>query len=151
MIWALVGIIVLLAPAFVMLTFLNRKDNRETLAARDRIEKLDDELAKVRGELTVEIAAHAMTGDRLKRENALRTSTEAQRNEAFRQGVEYVVEKLKKSGLADAEHFVGRLLADPLPGWVPPSVPEGRATAPGPDQLLDPFAVQPATDSGTDR
>lgn len=145
------GSTVLLAIAFITLTFLNRKDGRELLAARDIIEKAHEETSKVRGELALETTAHGVTRDELRKEKDLRASVESERNQAFTEGVHHVVEKLKKSGIADVQRFTADLLATPLPGFVPAEVPQGRATAPGPDSLIDPFAVQPASGPGADR
>lgn len=150
MTWALLGGLLLVTSAFVTLTFLNRKDGRELIAARDRIEKLDEEygeLERDRNGLTVELAA---ARELLAKERDLRAVAESQRNTAFQQARDQLVERIKKSNVADAQRLVADLLAAPLPGFVPQAVPEGRATAPGPDRLINPW-VQPSDDPGADR
>lgn len=148
--WLLGGGSLLFGAAFVAMAFLNRKDNRETLAARDLLDGEREELRKVRGELNVETAAHAETRRLLAKEKDLRAVAESQRNQAFQEARDYLVAKLKKSKIADVERFIADLLATPLPG-LPEAVPASRATTPGPDALIDPFAVQPSGDSGADR
>jgi hypothetical protein len=150
MTYAFLGALFLVTSAFITLAFLNRKDGRELIAARDMLDKEREETRKVRGELAVETAAHAVTSDELRKEKILRAGAEAQRNEAYRTARDHFVERIKKAKVADANHLIADLLSMPLPGvlvsGVPKAVPEGRATAPGPDSLIDPFAVQPPPD-----
>jgi hypothetical protein len=137
--WMLGAGLVAVAAAFVTLAFLNRKDGRELLAARDLLDGERAEHRKTHGELDVETAAHAVTSDLLRKEKELRASAESQRNEAYRTARDQIVERIQKAKVADANRIVADLLNMPI---VVPKLPEGRATAPGPDALLDPF-VQP--------
>lgn len=120
--------------------------NKASLAARDHIERLGeqaDDLVKERDGLTVELAA---VTDKLKKEEKLRKSVEALLNEEFQKGVEHAVERVQGANIADANKIIGEILAS-MParrstGRMSETVPEGRATAPGPDSLIDPFAVR---------
>jgi hypothetical protein len=128
--------------AFITLAFLNRRDARDLLNARDLLDSKDEELTKVRGELLLESATLVTTQDELRKEKNLRASAEAERNDAYRTARDQIVERLKKGNVADANHLITDLLSMPL-GGMPKAVPEGRATAPGPDALIDPWPVQP--------
>ena len=75
--------------------------------------------------------------DQLRKEKDLRAVAESQRNQAFKEARDQIVERIKTSNVADAQHLIAGLLAAPLPG-LPQAVPQGRATAPGPDALVDP-------------
>lgn len=125
--------------AWLVYKLVRSKD--EQLAARDMLDAERKELAKVRGELDVETAAHVATRDELRKEKYARADSEAQRNAAYLEERNNVVAIIEKSNLADAALLVGRILAAPLPGaradsGVSEAVSEGRATAPGPDRLL---------------
>lgn len=142
LLWLLGGGLVSVSLAFVTLAFLNRRDGRELIAAHDMLDKEREETRAVRNELALEIAAHAVTEDSLRKEKDLRASAESQRNDAYRMARDQIVERLKKAKVADANHLIADLLSMPLPGvlvsGVPQAVPQGRATAPGPDSLIDP-------------
>lgn len=127
---------VCLAP-IVWLTYKLVGAKDEQLAARDLLDKEREEKRAIEGELATEAAAHAVTRDELAKEKNLRASTESERNDAYRKERENVVAIIEQANLADAAGIVARILAAPLPGVVQ-AVPEGRATAPGPDRLIDP-------------
>ena len=122
----------------VWLTYKLVRSKDEQLAARDMLDAERKELAKVRGELDVETAAHAVTQKRLSAEQELRASVEAQRNDAFRTARDHYAERLKNSGVADAIRIVDELLSGPLPGVVPDKVVPAGDPARSDDDLLDP-------------
>lgn len=122
--------------AFVTLAFLNRKDSRELHAARDRIEKLDEQhdgVVKERDDLVLKLAAKT---EEHRKEKALRIDVEAQRDNAFAIMRDRIVEYMKKAKVADANRVISDLLAMRL--GVPQAVPAGRAASPGPDDLERP-------------
>lgn len=118
MTWALLGGLLLVTAAFVTQTFLGRKDARELLAARDMLDQEREETRVVRGQLASEEAAHEVTEKLLKKEQALRATAEAERNDAYRRARDYYAERIRNSGVADAIHLVDSILALPLPGVV---------------------------------
>lgn len=130
--------------AWLIYKLVRAKD--DVLAARDRIEKLDERADRAESDLELENAAHAETRRLLAAEKDVRAQVESQRNQAFITARNDLVERIRKANVADAQVLIRDLLAAPLPG-LPQTVPEGRATAPDPDALLDPFVHKPAADS----
>lgn len=143
--WALVGLLVVTTGSTVTFAVLSHRSKNEQLAARDLLDAEREQHRVTRGERDAETAAHAVTRDELRKEKDLRASAESERNQAYREGANHVVERIKTANIADANRFLAGLLADPLAGFVPREVPEGRSTAPGPDRLENPF-VQPPPD-----
>lgn len=131
--------------AIVIMSFRLDSARREQLAARDMLDKERERADAAEGDLKAESAAHAVTRDELRKEKYARAEAESQRNAAHMEERNNVVAIIEKSNLADAALLVSRILAAPLPGaradnsadaGVSEAVPEGRATAPGPDRLL---------------
>lgn len=126
----------------VWLTYKLVRSKDEQLAARDMLDKERERADAAEGDLKAESAAHVVTRDELRKEKYARAEAEAQRNAAHMEERNNVVAIIEKSNLADAALLVSRILAAPLPGasdarsGVSEAVPEGRATAPGPDRLL---------------
>jgi hypothetical protein len=116
-----------LAAAIVVMAFKLAAASREQLAVRDLLDEEREQHRKTRGELEVETAAHGVTKKQLKAEKQLRASVESERNHAYQQARNDVVERIKKSKVADAQHILADLLALPLPGFVPSgeTVPAG--------------------------
>jgi hypothetical protein len=113
---------------------------REQIAARDRLEKLDEEydaLETDRNGLKVELDSERAKTKTLTDRVAV---VEAERNEAQRQEREYVVERIKRAGVADANGIIADLLVAPLAGSVPQAVPRSSQPTSG-DGLMDPSEV----------
>jgi hypothetical protein len=143
--YALIAALIFVVGAIMTLTLLNRKDVRELLHARDIIDaerKLRQAVTEDRDALTVELA---VTRDTLKREAALRTAAETQRNSAALEERKQLVERIRLSGVGDAQHLIAGLLAAPLLGPVAadglPQVPAADPAKADPDALIDPNAV----------
>jgi hypothetical protein len=139
--------------SFVVQHFLGRKDARDMHTLRDRLEKLDDEHEEMRRDrdgLVVELAA---SREETKRERDLKAVAESQRNQAFAEARTNLVERIKRTNVADAQLIIRDLLAAPLLGdsdGVPHVVPAAGEAAT--DGLIDPFAdVQPADAADTRR
>jgi hypothetical protein len=108
---------------------------RELLATRDLYEKLDEEFDALevdrnglKAELDSERKKTAKLTDRV-------SEAEAERNEAQRKERLYVVEKIKRAGIADANRIVADILAAPL--VVHKAVPRSEEPISG-DGLMDP-------------
>lgn len=142
--WAFVGFAALALTAIATLAVLNHRSKNEQLACRDLLDAERERNRVLENDLRLETSAHAVTRDELRKERDLRASAESQRNDAYREARDHVIERIKKAGVADAQRIISDLLSAPL--GVPQAVPEGRATAPGPDRLLDPFAVRTPSD-----
>jgi len=120
---------------------------RDLNAARDLLDaarvqtEATDERADNAEQEVANLTARLVAGqEAFKTEHALRLDVEKQRDRAIHTARDHLVERLRKSNVADANHLLSDLLGmriDAVPA-------EGRATAPGPDSLIDPFAtVQP--------
>jgi hypothetical protein len=144
-VYGLLGLLAVSTGGLVTFAVLNHRAKNEQLAARDMLDSEREQHRVARGECNLETAAHAVTRDELRKEKNLRASAESQRNQAYQEGADHVVKRIKTANIADANRLLAGLLADPLAGFVPQAVPEGRSTAPGPDRLENPF-VQPAGD-----
>lgn len=144
-VYGLLGLLAVATGGLVTFAVLNHRAMRDMVAAMDMLDKEREQHRITNGELVLEVSAHAVTRDELRKEKDLRAIAESQRNQAYQEGVSHVVERIKKAKVADAQHVIAGLLAEPLPGFVPREVPEGRSTAPGPDRLENPF-VQPPSD-----
>ena len=94
---------------------LVRSKDDQILAIK-RIDQLDEQLMHTQNDLNTETAAHAATSDELRKEKLLRASAEAERNEAWRQARDHIVEQINQSGIADAANLGNRILSAPLPG-----------------------------------
>jgi hypothetical protein len=114
--WAILGFATLALGAIVGLALDARSARKEQLAARDLLDKAHEELRNVEGDLKVETAAHVATADELRKERLLRASAEAERNEAWRQARDHIIEEINAMGIADAAAIGNRLLSRPLPG-----------------------------------
>lgn len=106
---ALVGVVV-----WLVYKSLAAKDSEISLAKQ--LDKEREEHRSTRGELAVEEAAHTVTRDLLTREQALRADVEAQRNQAWRDCRDHIVEQIASSGIGDAVALGNRILSSPMPG-----------------------------------
>lgn len=124
--------------AVIVLAFKLVAAAREQIAARDLYDGEREQHRKTRGELDIETASHAVTRDELRKEKDLRASAESQRNAAYLEEREHVVEIVKTANIASASGLVARLLAAPLANGVPPQVPGARRSEDPRDGLIDP-------------
>lgn len=106
---ALVGVAV-----WLVYRTLSAKDAEIALAKL--LDKEREDLRATRGALAVEEAAHTATRDLLGKEQSLRAEVEAQRNQAWRECRDHIVEQILASDIAGAVALGNRLLAQPLPG-----------------------------------
>jgi hypothetical protein len=137
--WVLLGLLSAVTIAFVTQTFLGRKDNRETMAARELIAESHKANDALQSALDIRTAELKVKTDQYEREQKLRIAIEVERNSAFATVRKQIVEHIKNArSTTDANRLIADLLSLPL--GVQAKVPEGRGTAPGPDSLIDPFA-----------
>lgn len=132
------GIGLIAATAGVLaLALLGRRDAKELLAARDVLEKLDeqfDALEVDRNGLKVEIDSERTKTKTLTDRVAV---AEAQRNEAQRRERDHVIERIKSAKVADANRIIADLLSTPLADSVPQAVSRSAQPTSG-DGLMDP-------------
>lgn len=99
--------------AIIWLAYKLVRSKDDQLAARDRIDKLDERADAAERGLADETSAHNATKQKLLAEHELRVSAETQRNTAEVRERERIAEQIKSSGVADAVAMLDRLFAQP--------------------------------------
>jgi predicted Holliday junction resolvase-like endonuclease len=111
--WALVSLSFLLLALLVPTAVWLHAEISEGKHLRDLYEEQVHVAARYMGERDLEVAAHAVTTDELKKERSLRSQAEAQRNDALRRARELLV---KHMGEATDEE-IAAAMADLFAGF----------------------------------
>lgn len=123
--------------AIVVLAFKLSASKDDVIAARDRIEKLDERADIAETDLKLETAAHAVTRSQLKTEQNLRAVAEAKLNQAQRRVRELLAAHLKDASDEEIQAATAHAFAD-FDG-----VPLSEGGPDGTSGLIDPFADVP--------
>lgn len=115
MTWALLGLLFALLGVVTLFGAWLHGTHKEAKALSDMLIAVNKELEKTRSELHDETLSLAAMQEQLDETKSRLATAEAQRNQAYEAARDHIVERIKKSGIADASKLLSDLLAGGFP------------------------------------